>query len=300
VERRAGLCARTDLGAVETVSDANESNRFSIVVSEKTTEKIADVVVDIFKPVSQALGMLGDWVENRRGEQQAIRTLRRAQKIAEEHGKTLEEPPPKFLIPYLHGASLEDPADVDIRDKWATLLVNAGARPDSIAFYAASFLEKISSDEVAFLNNFVERSQVLSFATFEDFINSFSTDYNCCVELATRGAGFVRLGRLHTDRAVSAVLEQFQPYSRVYVASVNLSDHSLPASSRKPSVFWSDPTLSSSVFLMLDTRNIFTRLHINTPDRHPASSDGNNYAGISFLTLTELGFDLIKKIYSAN
>ena len=279
--------------APEGESKNGSSTRFNITISERTTEKLADVVVDLFKPASQALGMLGDWVENRRGEMQAVRTLRKAQRIAAETGKVLEEPPPKFFIPYLRGASLEDPHDSDIQEKWANLLVNAGARPNSIAFFAASVLEKISSDEVAFLDAFVERSQVLHFETYEEFCDAQNADYESCGKLAERGVGFVKEGRLQSDDAIAAILEQFQRYNRIRVTIILLSDHDPRAADPQFEANWSDPELRGSVFLMLDSRNIFARGHWKTSGQNKSY----NYANMGFLTFSELGFDFVKKIY---
>jgi hypothetical protein len=103
----------------------------NITVSEETTAKavaiagrVVDAVLDTFSPVTKGLGAVGDSIDLYRQrikiykEAAVTATLKRVKQIASKENIRLELPPPKFMVPYLESASLEDEDDVSLREKW--------------------------------------------------------------------------------------------------------------------------------------------------------------------------------------
>ena len=89
------------------------------------TKEISKALVEMFSPVTEALGSLGDRVRVYR-QLSLMRSFKRAHEIAKEEGLVLKEPPLKFLVPYMEDCSLEQPEDTTLIDMWAKLLASAG------------------------------------------------------------------------------------------------------------------------------------------------------------------------------
>lgn len=92
------------------------------------TKEISNALVEIFSPVTNLLGTLGDRVRIYR-QLSLLRSLKRAKEIASEEGLKLNEPPLKFLVPYLEDCSLESPDDDVLIEMWAKLLASSAAHP---------------------------------------------------------------------------------------------------------------------------------------------------------------------------
>lgn len=275
-----------------------EAPIFQIAISEKTTEKIADVLIDTFKPLQHGLGLAGDWVESKRREAQAIRTLKAAQRIAAAEGKAIEQPPPKFLIPYLNNASLEDETDEDIKEKWANLLVNAGSKPDSFSCFASSVLATISAEEVSFLNALVETSDPLQFPN----VSSFNTECDAkCKAVLAEVESMCRRANAGELKSVIEVVDALnaieQAHPSVTVLSYRFDTKSEAIASqfgqKELSFHHSEIAPRYSVFQMLQARNIVEQF-----DRHSEFGTGT-FVSLTFIDLTNLGFELARKIYRA-
>lgn len=129
----------------------------TIDVKLEGTKEISNALVEIFSPVTNLLGTLGDRVRIYR-ELSLLRSLKRAREIAAEEGLTLKEPPLKFLVPYLEDCSLESPDNKDLIEMWAKLLASSATdfKPEHNLFIRilremtaseAKLLEYIASPE---------------------------------------------------------------------------------------------------------------------------------------------------------
>jgi hypothetical protein len=92
----------------------------SVDIKVEGTKEISNALVELFSPVTNLLGTLGDRVRVYR-QLSLMRSLKRAREIAAEEGLSLKEPPLKFLVPYLEDCSLESPEDIDLIEMWARL-----------------------------------------------------------------------------------------------------------------------------------------------------------------------------------
>jgi hypothetical protein len=79
-----------------------------VEIKVEGTKAISTALVEMFSPVTNLLGTVGDRVRVYR-ELSLLRSLKRARAIAAEEGLSLKEPPLKFLVPYLEDCSLELP-----------------------------------------------------------------------------------------------------------------------------------------------------------------------------------------------
>ena len=102
----------------------------TVEVKIEGTKELSRALVDIFSPITEAAGSLGDRVRIYR-QISLLRSIKRAKEIANSEGLTLVEPPLKFLVPYLEDCSLEDPEDKTLLEMWARLLVDASTTPKS-------------------------------------------------------------------------------------------------------------------------------------------------------------------------
>ena len=123
-------------------------------IPEDSSRRIVDAVIDLFSPVTEIAGALGDRVRTYRTES-ALRVFRRAKELAEENGLRLSAPPLKFLLPFIEKCSMEDDTP-SLPEMWAQLLVSASSefKPEMIIF--ADIISKITSVEARILRSIAE------------------------------------------------------------------------------------------------------------------------------------------------
>lgn len=83
------------------------------------------------------------------------RALKRAKEIAEAENLQLEEPPLKFLVPYLEDCSLEQPDDTKLIDMWARLLTSASSNFKSEHNLFVRILREITRTEAELFEHIV-------------------------------------------------------------------------------------------------------------------------------------------------
>jgi len=121
------------------------------------TEELSRALADAFSPISETLGAIGDRIRVYR-HVSLIRCLEKAEQIAKAEGISLNEPPLKFLVPYLEDCSLEDPNDEDLIEMWAKLLTSACSDPKARHAFFVRVLREISSAEASLLKRVVSIS----------------------------------------------------------------------------------------------------------------------------------------------
>ena len=116
---------------------------------------------DVFKPLVNYLGEIGDAVEHRRNIKKQVRVFNEkalgnalllAEETAKKHGISVRPVPLKTLAQWAEGASLEDPsADNNLTDMWATLLASAAAGANRNLNLFIDLLKKIDPEHADFL-----------------------------------------------------------------------------------------------------------------------------------------------------
>lgn len=109
-------------------------------------KEIAKSVCDLFSPLTELAGAIGDHIRVYR-TLSVLKTLKRAKQIAQEENLTLETPPLKFLVPFLENASLEDENDDLLIELWAKLLVSSSSNFHGEYNLFIRILNELSPDE---------------------------------------------------------------------------------------------------------------------------------------------------------
>lgn len=80
---------------------------------------------DIFSPVTESLGLLGDMIKARR-QKNTLFAFEQIKKICDDRNLKLTPTPPKFFLEWIDGCSLED-ADETVFNMWLELFVKAAS-----------------------------------------------------------------------------------------------------------------------------------------------------------------------------
>jgi hypothetical protein len=89
----------------------------------------------------------------------SLKTVKRAEEIAREHGVSPKEVPLKTLVPLLEKASLEDDGS-ELIEKWATLLAQASADPDLVHSIYVDVLSRLRPEDVVVLELIISEKLV--------------------------------------------------------------------------------------------------------------------------------------------
>lgn len=120
-------------------------------IPEDVTRAQASAWLDAISPVTEWLGMRGDILRDKR-EQLAIQRHRTMTEIAERFVQArpsdapLDELPPKFLVPFIEQASLED-ADSPLVGLWSNLLVSAAEQYDPSHLHFMKIISSLSPSQ---------------------------------------------------------------------------------------------------------------------------------------------------------
>jgi hypothetical protein len=127
-------------------------------IPSESSGKLIDAIVDIFRPLSEGLGYVGDKIHLRRQK-----TLQEISRIAKDRidsiGKQTNAIPDKFFIPLLEKASLEDLNDTTLVSMWANLITTAATEKVPMLAQYVSILSQISGEQVAILEKMFNNSE---------------------------------------------------------------------------------------------------------------------------------------------
>ncbi|MFS2180077.1 hypothetical protein ACCC98_29685 [Rhizobium pisi] len=126
-------------------------DNFSIKIDAKGSNKLIDLVSDLFSPAREALIALGQVVHLGRLEVVA-KIMRRTKEIAQENGTELALPPLKFLVPFYEKASIQDDGSRELSEMWSRLLATAGSNYDERMVRFTSLLSELSVQQAKILN----------------------------------------------------------------------------------------------------------------------------------------------------
>lgn len=122
--------------------------KLDLKVSEETTDKIVNALLDLISPITQPAGLVGQYVEQRRKTLTII--FEKGLKKAQEANEEIQVPPPKFLIEFADRASRED-AESELIEMWANLLAEASTNYDPALNTYIQILAEIGPEEANLL-----------------------------------------------------------------------------------------------------------------------------------------------------
>lgn len=147
-----------------------------IVLSGEVLKPLVEAVSDLFSPISEPMGWIGDLVRNQR-VRSAVKCFRQAKKLADEQGVKLKAPPAKFLSQFIDSCSLEAEDDKKLIEWWARLLVDAGSDFQGKHIFYSNILKQITAPELELLECLVRNgpgSYILELATEAEFVHDFN------------------------------------------------------------------------------------------------------------------------------
>ena len=159
---------------------AAEASKFGTKALE-TTDKILSFIAKVFnEPAKETSGMLGDSMKFYRWKRQ-IRIVDKVNKILEDRGTEKTIPiPPKFAIPILQNASLED--EDNLQDIWIRLISNS-MDPDfegELRFAFIEIIKSLNSLDASILDFFYKTLKANSKIDWDQITNYSLTKEQIC------------------------------------------------------------------------------------------------------------------------
>jgi hypothetical protein len=113
--------------------------------------RTVDALTDAIRPWTEALGWIGDAIRLKR-EDVLLKIAVKARARAEIENLKISPPPPKFMLPYLENASVED-IDSELIGMWTNLLVNAGTQYTASYPMFVQIMKNMTPDAARILND---------------------------------------------------------------------------------------------------------------------------------------------------
>jgi len=124
---------------------------FGFKTDGEASERLANAVLDFLSPISEGAGFIGTKLRGYRMEA-ALKATVRAKEICEANNLPINPVPPKFLLQWIEGASLEDINDDDnLIDAWSNLLVSNSSSLNKNSILFCDLLKKIDSSHAKYL-----------------------------------------------------------------------------------------------------------------------------------------------------
>jgi hypothetical protein len=131
----------------------------SVEIPKASAGRTVDALTDFIRPVTEAFGLVGDKIALRR---QAT-LLEIAKKTRERLALTRQSVkpiPPKFLVPLLEKASLEDLSNEKLIKMWSNLLATAATEEVELIGQYTTILSEITSDQVKLMEQILRLSDI--------------------------------------------------------------------------------------------------------------------------------------------
>lgn len=111
-----------------------------------------DALTDVFRPISEGLGYIGDKIQLQR-QKTLLEIAKRTKKRLAVLDKPVRPIPSKFFLPLLEKASLEDVKDSTLVDMWANLIATASTEGVQMLGQYVNILSNIVPKQVAILES---------------------------------------------------------------------------------------------------------------------------------------------------
>ncbi len=181
------------------------------------TDKVAralDAVTDLVSPITQAAGLIGDKIEQRRRTLAEISS--RAQASIEASGKQPKLLPPKFLVPILERASLEDINDQKLIDMWSNLIATAVTDEVEMLAQYGTVLSEITSEQVRLLE------RMLSLSGEKPTEGGLLIDNYLVLNASGLPGTFASLAETDDSEALCAALQELLNVNGIAVDTINV------------------------------------------------------------------------------
>jgi hypothetical protein len=87
--------------------------KIELPVATEDSARVVDAVLDLFSPVTETLGALGDHVRLYRTNS-VLKVIGETRRLADAAGIKLKRPPLRFLVPFIEEASLQEEGDEEL------------------------------------------------------------------------------------------------------------------------------------------------------------------------------------------
>ncbi len=137
--------------------------------------RLVDALTDAIRPFTEARGLKADVIRLQR-EDVLIEISKRARRRLEIEGAEIHPIPIKTLVPLLEKASLEDPDDDEMLERWATLLAAEASDPGENRRWYIDTLASIDSWQARLLETIAKAAPGRDFFRVEHFTRQFATE----------------------------------------------------------------------------------------------------------------------------
>lgn len=133
---------------------------FSFKTDGEASQRLANAALDFLSPITEGAGFLGTKLRGYRMEA-ALKSTVRAKEICDNNGININPVPPKFLLQWVEGASMEDIDDPqNLSELWAQLLASAAKETSANHTIFVDILKKLSRDHIDYLNSMLRGQSV--------------------------------------------------------------------------------------------------------------------------------------------
>lgn len=119
---------------------------FSFKTDGEASERLANAALDFLSPVTEGAGFLGTKLRGYRMEA-ALKATIRAKQICEENNLPINPVPPKFLLQWVEGASIENPEDETLINLWSNLLASESSNPSTGNLTFIRIIKELTREE---------------------------------------------------------------------------------------------------------------------------------------------------------
>lgn len=144
-----------------------------VVSSGRSVATLGSALVDALSPFTNALGVIGDRVHIAR-RVAVLKAAKKAKEQLAEEGISEGNVPPKILLPWIEGASLEVDDDETLQTAWAGLLARSVKSSDAANISYMEVLRKMGAKEAQLLQFFCQDTAPFFSSKFYD-LNTVET-----------------------------------------------------------------------------------------------------------------------------
>jgi hypothetical protein len=198
---------------------------FGLDVKGDGAARLSGALADLLSPFTGTFGLIGDRISDAR-HAAAYRAAQKGVKMLKEEGIEVGNVPPKILLPWLEGASLEtddgvsgDEKATSLEDEWAGLLVRAVKSSDAVVISYIETLKRLGAKEAKLLAFFATDTEPFFSAKFYEprYMGTFSRSQEAVKPLLEK------LNLCQNPGEISDIMETFgiQFMSQILYYSVN-------------------------------------------------------------------------------
>lgn len=178
-------------------------------------KEIAKSISDLFSPLTESAGAIGDQVRIYR-QMALLRAMKRARTIAENENLTLNPPPLKFLVPYMEQCSLESETDEVLMDMWSKLLVSTSTKFESEHNLFVRVLGELTASEATALE-YIVSGEAHQFYESRAYLGEVCTDFSDSYSYISIRNAYRSLGVAPERDDEPAQAKYFEEFERLFL-----------------------------------------------------------------------------------